>query len=72
MFAGKLTPPAPPILRVDAADASRITVPPKEFTAILPKLRSAFLTMLMGATMVAAASAVAVAFAFENKKKIIC
>jgi hypothetical protein len=57
--AGRVIPPVK--VRVGVAEAGKVTVPPGAvgFTAILPKLISRFLAMLIGVMMVAEALAVA-------------
>ena len=64
---GKVTPPAPPAVRVGAAEAVNATVPPVAVcTAMFPKFISALLTILIGVTIVADAFAVAVACALAE------
>jgi hypothetical protein len=67
---GKVTPPAPPVVRVPAG--TRTTVPANDAeTATLPKLISTFFTMEMGVIIVALHEAVAVAWAKELLVKAI-
>jgi hypothetical protein len=62
---GRVTPPAPPVVRVPAGANTTVPAVAAE-TATLPKFKSAVLVIVIGVMMVAEAAAVAVACAKET------